>query len=174
MKIVIRTITGALLGCATVAASPYSELVVREIKALSPDRIEKLRAGAGDGYAMPAELNGYPGPRHVLDLANALRLTKEQRRKTLRLFHQMKAEAVLMGEKIIEQETALDALFRHGRAEEATLFRLTAAIGKSEAQLRATHLKYHLIMAEMLTPDQRVTYGRLRGYEANGSGHHHK
>lgn len=168
-------IFAAILAAAVLtAASPYSDLADRRIKAMSPDRLEILRTGAGAGYALTAELNGYPGPRHVLDLADALHLTKDQRQNTASLFHQMQAEAISVGKEIIEKEIALDALFRHGVADRSTLFRLTAAIGKSEAHLRATHLKYHLSMAGLLTPDQKATYGRLRGYGGNRSSHRHR
>lgn len=51
----------------------------RLVKALSDQQIADLRAGRGIGMALPAELNGYPGPLHVLELADALGLTPEQR-----------------------------------------------------------------------------------------------
>ncbi|MBT5049289.1 MAG: hypothetical protein HOM58_12385 [Rhodospirillaceae bacterium] len=164
MKIRPRILIALAAATLTIAASPHNKSTHHHIKALSPDRIEALQTGAGAGYALPAELNGYPGPRHVLDLADALHLTQEQRQETARLFERMKAEAIPMGRKIIQQETDLDALFRHKRADETGLFQLTSAIGASEARLRATHLKYHLIMADMLTPPQRAAYSRLRGY----------
>ena len=37
------------------------------------------------GLALAAELNGYPGPRHVLDLADQLGLTPEQQVEAQRL-----------------------------------------------------------------------------------------
>lgn len=57
---------------------PYAGLETRQIKALSGEPVAELRAGEGMGLALAAELNGYPGPRHVLDLANQLGLTDEQ------------------------------------------------------------------------------------------------
>jgi Spy/CpxP family protein refolding chaperone len=41
---------------------------------------------------------------------------------------------------------------------------LTAKIGETQARLRATHLKYHLTTAELLSPEQRHRYAELRGY----------
>ena len=35
-----------------------------------------LRAGRGMGLALAAELNGYPGPAHVLELADKLDLAR--------------------------------------------------------------------------------------------------
>ena len=55
---------------------PYAGLESRAIKALAPSEVEDLRQGNGMGMALPAELNGYPGPRHVLDLAEELNLTR--------------------------------------------------------------------------------------------------
>lgn len=63
----------ALLGAGASLAdtSPYTGLQERPIKALSDQQIDDLREGRGMGLALPAELNGYPGPRHVLGLAGS-------------------------------------------------------------------------------------------------------
>ena len=61
--------------------------------------------------ALPAELNGYPGPRHVLELAEQLGLTDQQRADVQRLFDDMTAEVVPLGQKLIAQEAELDRLF---------------------------------------------------------------
>jgi hypothetical protein len=44
----------------------------RPIKALSAEQIADLKAGQGLSLALAAELNGYPGPRHVLELGKQL------------------------------------------------------------------------------------------------------
>src|SRR5438876_506210 len=67
------------------AARPYAGQQSREIKALSPEEIGQYLSGAGMGYAKPAELNGYPGPMHVLENADGLALTPEQRKQTTAL-----------------------------------------------------------------------------------------
>ena len=46
--------------------SPYAGMQARPVKALSDQQIADLKAGRGMGLALPAELNGYPGPSHVL------------------------------------------------------------------------------------------------------------
>src|SRR5690242_3488719 len=69
------------------AGSAYAGMQAREIKALSDQQLAELRAGRGMGMALPAELNGYPGPVHVLELADALGLTPEQRER-VRALHQ--------------------------------------------------------------------------------------
>ena len=63
------------------ALSPYTELEKREIKALSKEEIGGYISGDGMGLAKTAELNHYPGPRHVLDLADELQLSGEQRKE---------------------------------------------------------------------------------------------
>ena len=80
----------------------YSGDKNREIKALSAEEIEQYRSGAGMGYAKPAELNHFPGPMHVLELGDKLRLTDEQRAATRRLMDEHKREARGMGAKLVE------------------------------------------------------------------------
>ena len=147
---------------------PYAGMEQRPVKALSEQQVADLRAGRGMGLALPAELNGYPGPVHVLEHADALRLTAEQRERTKALLETMKAEAVPLGERLIEQETALDRLFATRRITSASLTESTAEIGSTQGRLRETHLKYHLAMMAILTPDQVERYRSLRGYAAAG------
>src|SRR3974377_1723295 len=60
-------------------AAPSAGMEQRAVKALSGQQVEDLRAGRGMGLALAAELNGYPGPAHVLELADKLELTSDQR-----------------------------------------------------------------------------------------------
>lgn len=144
--------------------SPYAGLGAREIKALSPEEIADLAAGRGMGLALAAELNGYPGPRHVLDLAQELQLSAEQRQKTSALFEAMRAETSTLGAELIEAERVLDRLFAEQRATSETVAAATEHAGAIEARLRAAHLRYHLTMVEVLTPGQVMAYNHLRGY----------
>ena len=66
----------------------------RPIKALSDQQVADLKAGRGMGLALAAELNGYPGPAHVLELSDKLGLTVEQRARVQQLFESMKQEAL--------------------------------------------------------------------------------
>src|SRR3954465_1567087 len=103
------------------AASPYAGMERREVKALSEQQIKDLRAGRGMGLSLPAELNGYPGPAHVLELAEALHLSEDQRAKAKELVEAMKAETIPIGERILSEETALDRLFAAKQATRAEL-----------------------------------------------------
>src|SRR5438093_7543041 len=108
------------------AQTPYAGMQGRSIKALSDQQIADLNTGRGMGLALAAELNGYPGPSHVLELADALGLSDEQRARTKTLFEAMKAEAVPIGERVLAEETALDRLFSEKRATAASVEALTA------------------------------------------------
>ena len=143
---------------------PYAGMQQRAVKALSEQQIADLRAGKGMGLALAAELNGYPGPMHVLELGEKLNLTSQQRQEVQQLYAAMKAEAIATGEKLIESETALDREFAAGKMTPARLMLLTAQIGEQQGALRAVHLKYHLTTAELLSADQKQRYGELRGY----------
>ena len=136
---------------------PYAGMQSRPVKALSDQQIADLRAGRGMGLALAAELNGYPGPMHLLELADQLALTADQRATVKAMFETMKAEAIQLGENLIAQEAALDRLFAGRTVTPQTLQAATAAIGETQARLRDTHLKYHSCTA---MPSFEATRGR--------------
>lgn len=144
--------------------SPYVGSEKRSLKALTDQQIADLRAGRGMGLALAAELNGYPGPLHVLELADRLELSAEQRGKIQGLYSLMQAEAVLVGAQLLEHETALDRLFKDRAITPEALSRTTGLIGETQGMLRSVHLKYHLTTAAALTPEQIRRYAELRGY----------
>jgi Spy/CpxP family protein refolding chaperone len=150
-------------GC-VFAQTPYAGMQTRPIKALSEQQVADLGAGRGMGLALAAELNGYPGPSHVLELADKLNLTPDQRAGVQRLFDSMKAEAVPLGSKLLEQEADLDRLFAGRTVTPESLKASTAAVAITQGVLRETHLKYHLSTVAVLTPAQMHRYAELRGY----------
>jgi hypothetical protein len=81
-----------------------------------------------------------------------------------KLFEAMKSEAVAVGERVIDAETALDLAFRNRSITPDRLARLTAHVGRLQGELRAVHLKYHLTTAELLSAEQSKRYAELRGY----------
>jgi hypothetical protein len=155
------------------AQTPYAGLQTRSIKALSDQQIADLRAGRGMGLALAAELNGYPGPSHLLELADKLGLSDAQRNSVRNMFEAMKAETVTIGERLIAQEAALDRLFADHVITPEKLSAATAEIGATQAELRSAHLKYHLSTVAMLEPSQIRQYSVLRGYHNSGSQKHH-
>ena len=152
---------------------PYADIQSRTIKALSDDQIADLEAGRGMGFALPAELNGYPGPRHVLDFAEKLGLTQDQKDKTKDLFASMKAETVPLGIRLVSQERTLDRMFAEKTADPVSLSNVTGEIGETRGELRAAHLRYHLDMTDLLTPHQMRIYAQLRGYNELSNGPKH-
>jgi hypothetical protein len=154
------------------AASPYAGMERRSIKALSDQQIVDLKAGRGMGLSLPAELNGYPGPAHVLELADALRLSDDQRTKAKALFETMKIETIPIGGRILSEETALDRLFAKKQATQDALNTATARIASAQGDLRAAHLRYHLAMTELLSSEQFARYDELRGYGTGAPDQH--
>lgn len=150
-------------------ASPLSGYVgmqSRDIKALTAEQIADLREGKGMGASLPAELNGVPGPLHVLQLKDRLDLTPEQQLWLERITADMKADAKRLGEDIVAAETELDRAFKTGNADETFVRSTTARIAELQGQLRAVHLIAHLKTRQMLSDQQVVAYNRARGYAA--------
>ena len=149
---------------AVTMTSPYAGWQRRSIKALSLEDMERLLAGEGMGYALAAELNRYPGPRHVLDLADSLGLSAAQRESIEAIRVRMSTRAVELGRTTIVAEAALDSLFASGAIDRPTLRARTAQIAQLEGELRATHLEAHLETRAILYDSQVARYDSLRGY----------
>ena len=164
----------ALLAVPVLAADvPYAGQQARAIKSLSDDDIAALRKGEGMGMAKAAELNGYPGPAHVLQLAVQLGLTERQQRDVQAIFDRMSAAAKPLGRELIAQEQALDQLFAKGEITPDRLAAATAAIAELQGRLRAVHLAAHLETRALLNADQIARYQQLRGYGASPALEHH-
>jgi Spy/CpxP family protein refolding chaperone len=165
MKVAIIVLTVAFSGASALAQQqPYAGMETRAIKALSEQQIADLNAGRGIGLALAAELNGYPGPIHAIELADQLRLRPAQLSKLKELFEAMKAETIPLGVSLISQERELNDDFAGRTVTPASLQAVTSKIGATQAALRATHLKYHLSTVAILTPEQVTKYNELRGY----------
>ena len=149
----------------------YAGQEQRAIKSLSAEEVEQLLQGQGMGLAKAAELNHYPGPRHVLELAAQLELTQEQRANAQTAFDRMHAEAVKLGQQIVARERELDAAFAGGEIDARKLEAATAEIARLQGLLRAAHLAAHLETRRILSPQQIKKYDELRGYNSNAPGH---
>src|SRR6187455_1720235 len=125
-----------LLAGSAVAQTPYAGMQTRPIKALSEQQVADLGAGRGMGLALAAELNGYPGPMHVLELSSQLGLNDDQRAKVAGLFDAMKREAVPLGERLIAAETALDRQFADRTITASSLGEATRDIASLQGELR--------------------------------------
>jgi Spy/CpxP family protein refolding chaperone len=174
MKIqVAASIMGGLgLAFAVSAASPpapYAGQQTRSVTSLDDEEVAGLVAGRGMGLAKPAELNGYPGPMHVLELADALKLTSGQRASVQASFDRMAARAKIAGAAFVEAERALDDVFRGGKADAATVAARLADAEKARAEKRMAHIAAHLEITPSLTPEQRRLYAELRGYAGSAA-----
>ncbi len=146
------------------AQAPYAGMQNRAIKSLSEDDIKELRRGGGWGLALAAELNGMPGPAHLLELKDQIPLTADQVSKTQALFDDMRKAAIPAGEQLVTAEAALEAAFARGGVDDAALRRLLAQAESARAQLRFIHLSQHLKTVQYLKPEQIKRYDILRGY----------
>lgn len=168
----LTAVAAAALLASCTQLSPYAGQQQRDIKALSAAETADYLQGKGMGFAKPAELNGYPGPMHVLELADRLNLTAEQRTTTRELLDRHKAEVRDLGKRYIEAETELDRGFASRSVNAQSL---AAALGKSadlQRRIREAHLATHLKQTALLTSEQLDAYQRLRGYgDAAHAGH---
>jgi Spy/CpxP family protein refolding chaperone len=154
----------------THSASPYAGQQTREIKALSSVQTADLLAGKGMELAKAAELNGYPGPMHTLELAEQLELSTEQKQASETLMNRHKAEARDLGAQLVQAERALDQAFASRQIDATRLAAHTESIGRLQALLRKSHLDTHLQQTVLLTPTQITRYAQLRGYAGPATG----
>ena len=126
--------------------------------ALTADAVRQLLAGDGMGLARPAELNDYPGPKHVLELKTALGITGEQERQVEAIRQQMLSRATVLGDEIVNAERALDAAFKAGRITDTELAERVGAIARLQAELRTAHLRAHLATRPLLSAEQVRKY----------------
>ncbi len=163
-SVITGTMAQHVHGSGSVPASPYAGQQVREIKALSATQTGDLLAGKGMEQARAAELNGYPGPMHTLELAQQLGLTAEQKNATEQLMLNHRAEARSLGAQVVQAERELDQAFAARQLDDAQLAARTRHIGQLQAALRNSHLQTHLQQTRLLTTHQIQRYAQLRGY----------
>ena len=171
---VVAILAGLSSSALAQSAQPYSGMQNRPIKALSDQQVADLKAGRGMGLALAAELNGYPGPSHLIELPDQLGLTSIQLSNLKGMFDAMRAETIPIGEELVAQEEELDRLFAENVISEQQLKAATENIGETQARLRNVHLRYHLRTRALLQPSQIRRYAELRGYGADQAPVHHK
>lgn len=152
--------------------SSYAGEENRAIKSLSADDINALKNGKGWGLAKAAELNGIPGPIHLLEMKREIGLSAAQVRKIQAAYQAMKENVVPLGLRLIALERELNGNFARGTITKDILKRLMRKIAQARMELRYEHLVTHLSTPAILTPHQIALYNKLRGYSA-GSGHAH-
>lgn len=177
MSHLIASVATAVLSIATLAwspaelraqhehgRSPYAEMAIDEATSLRAEEVASLRAGEGMGMALPAEINGYPGPKHALEMADHLELGPDQRSSLHDVRRRMTEAAVAKGAEILDAEAELAELFRSGRADRRALETLSLVIGRLRGELRAIHLAAHIETRALFSEEQIRMYRRYRGY----------
>jgi hypothetical protein len=145
------------------AAQPYAGQDKRSVAMLSDDEIAGFLAGRGMGLAKSGEVNGFPGPMHVLELGDQLQLTPDQRRLVTAAFDTMKAKATALGQRYVDAERAVDAAFK-AHASQEVIAKLVATANALLGEIRMAHLDAHIAVTPVLSAGQRSTYAELRGY----------
>lgn len=177
----MRPYTLLLLSClithAALAQEPVADTTTDEaqvVSSLTPNQIQAYRDGRGMGAGRVADANGYPGPMHVLELADALELSDEQRAATAQLMSRMKTEARALGEQLIAREQALGTQFADGSIDSDGLRIALTEIGELQAGIRRVHLQTHIDQRALLNETQLTRYGELRreARAAAGTGRH--
>ncbi|MBF0280231.1 MAG: hypothetical protein HQM13_20700 [SAR324 cluster bacterium] len=144
--------------------SAYAGQEKRKIKTLSAQDLDALQKGEGWGLAKAAELNGVPGPAHLLEMKNEIQLTDSQVQQIEMLFQEMKQQAISAGLVFVHLEQELNQMFAEKSVNEEKLLEKLGQIAEARQQLRFVHLKAHLKTTDILSQHQIEQYNRLRGY----------
>jgi Spy/CpxP family protein refolding chaperone len=123
---------------------------------------ENVRDGRGFGMAFVADQQGYPGPLHVLELKDRLRLSRDQEAKAEGLLAAMYAESRPKSSRLLEAEAKLRRLFAASRPDEAAVRTAVGEVETARADVRLVHLLFHLKMRDALTDEQRHIYQDAR------------
>lgn len=153
------------------ADSPYAGQEHRKIKALSEQEINDYMNGRGMGTSKAAELNHYPGPRHVLDHAKQLGLSQQQTAKAQEIHDAMSNESARIGRLIVQKESDLEALYATQQADAENTQRIVRELATLQAEFRLAHLNAHLSMRKVLSTQQIAAYDRVRGYDSTKPQH---
>ena len=147
--------------------SPYVEQLGSSVRGLSPQEVDDLANGRGAGYARTAELNSYPGPRHLLDMKQELGLSSGQVTQIEAIIAKMQPEAKRIGQEILRREMQLSAAFANGTISETDLKALVENLAVLYGDFRVTHLQAHLQVKPLLSEEKIAKYNALRGYTSS-------
>ncbi len=112
LALVLAWFCGAV--AAEVLTSPYAGQHTRPIKSLSAYGVTELGRGGGWEFVRAAELNGMPGPAHLLELKDEIPLSAQYVAAVSAVFEEMLGEAVSGGEHLVAQERTLEVAVRAG------------------------------------------------------------
>jgi Spy/CpxP family protein refolding chaperone len=118
--------------------------------------------GRGFGLAFAADQNGYPGPMHVLELKERLKLTADQEATMRQLMHAMFSESRPKSARLLEAEAKLRRLFAERAADDAAVRTAVGEVERARSEVRLVHLLTHLKTRDLLTDEQRRIYHQAR------------
>jgi hypothetical protein len=133
------------------------------IPALSEAQVASYLDGEAMWLANVAELNHYPSPRRVLELAETLELEEGQRRATTMLHEETRREAIRLGGELVALEQRLNRIFAWNQATADNIAKLVLDIGTLKAQFRLTHLVASIRQKPLLMEEQVRRYDELLG-----------
>jgi len=123
---------------------------------------KNIGEGRGFGMAFVADQQGYPGPLHVLELKDRLKLTPEQETKAQVLLTAMFAGSRPKSAQLLDAERRLRKLFADGKADEAGVKTAIAEVERARSEVRMTHMLFHLKTRDLLSDEQRRLYHETR------------
>ena len=118
--------------------------------------------GRGFGLAFAADQNGYPGPMHVLELKDRLRLTGDQEWAMQRVMDALFVESRPAGARLLAAERQLRALFAASAASETAVRAAVTDVERTRTEVQLIHLLAHLKTRDVLTVEQRRLYHAAR------------
>jgi Spy/CpxP family protein refolding chaperone len=134
----------------------------RVAQACSTEFDKTVGEGRGFGLAFAADQNGYPGPMHVLELKDRLKLSAEQEARMRQLMHAMFAESRPKSARLLAAEATLRRLFAERAADDAAVRAAVDEVERARSEVRLVHLLTHLKTRDLLTEDQRRIYHEAR------------
>ena len=158
-------VTAALLGASSTSWSQHSHGHPgghQAAEACSAEFDQVVGEGRGFGLAFAADQNGYPGPMHVLELKDQLKLTADQEAKAQALVQAMFAESKPKSARLLEAEAKLKRLFADRAADDAAVRAAVGEVERARSEVRLVHLLTHLKTRDLLTEDQRRLYHEAR------------
>jgi len=163
-SLVASALVAVALGAAAVwASSPHGgHDGHRSARRCAAEFDQVVGSGRGFGMAFVADQQGYPGPMHVLELADRLGLTAEQERRARELMDAMFTASRPRSAALLDAERRLRALFASGAADEESVRVAVAEVERARAELRMVHLRAHLAARDLLTAEQRSAYHEAR------------
>lgn len=148
--------------------STYADQEKSPIASLTLQDYDFLKSGSGmalGGMAKAAELNGFPGPKHILEMKEQLELTSLQTKKIEDIFNRMNERSRKLGEAYLSLEAMLDQEFKKASINEEILANLVEKASELQGKLRLSHLQAHLESRPLLNEKQLKLYSKLRGYD---------